>query len=153
MTLSALRRWRQGLLAAAVSAALVAGLGACGAGRGALGTSSSPCFIALPVAKRAVQARGKLAGILLVDAASLTDRDERAVRKLLASLPVRRTHDVCLIAYAGSFTPGQVELAVPYAPSPARFAVAVVTTPRPRLLGTLLVRRVPKSFSHAHVDF
>jgi hypothetical protein len=62
-------------------------------------------------------------------------------------------HDVCLIAYTGSFTPGQVELAGSSPTGPARFAIAVVTTPKPRLLGTILVRRVPLSFYRAHVDF
>jgi hypothetical protein len=152
-TVSVLRRWRQRVLAVAAAIALMAGLGACGAGRGVLGTSAGPCFIALPVAKRAVEGRGKLAGIRLVDPATLTARDDRALRGLLDSLPVRPVHDVCLIAYVGRFTPGQVELAGQYPPGLARFAIAVVAIPHPRLLGTILVRHVPMNFSHGHVYF
>jgi hypothetical protein len=136
------------------SSALIIGLGACGAGRGVLGTSTSPCFIALPVAKRAVEGRGSLAGVRLVDVSTLTARNERALHDLLDSLPHRPVRDVCLIAYIGSYTPAQVELVGRYPPpGPARFAIAVVTTPKPRLLGTILVRYVPLNFYHAHVGF
>jgi hypothetical protein len=153
MTALLLRRWRQGLPAVLASIALVAGLGACSAGRGVLGTSTSPCFIALPVARRAVEDRGSLAGVRLVDVSKLTAPGDQALHTLLESLPLQPVHDVCLIAYTGSFTPSQVELPGPSPTGPARFAIAVVTTPKPRLLGTILVRRVPLSFNRAHVDF
>lgn len=147
------RRLVRATLGVVASIALIVGLDACGAGRGVLGTSTSPCFIALPVAKRAVEGRGSLAGIRLVDVSTLTARNERALHNLLESLPLRPVHDVCLIAYAGSFTPGQVERVGHYTQGHARFAIVVVTTPKPRLLGTILVQHMPLSFNHAHVGF
>jgi hypothetical protein len=50
-------------LAVVAAVALIAGLDAGAADRGLLGTGTSPCFIALPVAS----GRGSLAGIGLVD--------------------------------------------------------------------------------------
>jgi hypothetical protein len=152
MTTSLLRLFRAAQ-AVVASIALLVGLCACAAGRGVLGTSISPCFIALPAAKRAVEGRGSLAGIRLIDTAGLTAGNDRALRNLLDSLPVRPVHDVCLIAYIGSFTPAQVELVGRYPQNPARFAIAVVTTPKPRLLGTILVRHVPLGFNRAHMNF
>jgi hypothetical protein len=152
MTISLPRLFRAAF-AVVAAIAFVVGLGACAGGRGVLGTSTGPCFIALPVAKRAVEGRGSLAGIRLVDVSGLTAGNDRALRTLLDSLPVRPVHDVCLIAYIGSFSPGQVELVGRNPPDPARFAIAVVTTPKPRLLGTILVRHVPLGFNRAHVGF
>jgi hypothetical protein len=103
------------------------------------------------VATLSFKRRGSLAGIRLVDASGLTARDERTLRTLLDSLPVRPVHDVCLIAYTGSFRPAQVEMVGRNPQNPARFAIVAVTTPKPRLLGTILVRHVPLSFYRAHV--
>jgi hypothetical protein len=143
-------------LALAVSVAVTAAaLGACGAGRDVLGTNAGPCFMALPTAKRAVGGRGSLAGIRLVDVSRFTARNGRAMYDLLSLLPVRPAHDVCLVAYTGSFTPGQVEQ--PLGPPPSggmgRYAIAVVTTPKPGLLGTFVVRHEPLNFTRLHVGF
>jgi hypothetical protein len=140
-------------LALALSIAVTAsGAAACGAGRDILGTNTSPCFLALPVAKKAVEGRGSLAGVRLVDVSRLT-ANERALRNLLDQLPIPSSHEVCLVAFTGSFAPGQVEL--PFGPVPAsgagRFAIAVVTIPKAALLGTLVVQRAPLSFKREHV--
>ena len=151
------RRWPRGPLALALSVAVTtSGLGGCGAGRDVLGTSTSPCFLALAVAKRAVEGRGSLAGVRLVDIPKLTGSGDRALRDLLGLLPVYPPpRDVCLVAYAGSFTLTQVELPFGPAPSagPGRYAVAVVTTPEPALVGTFILRRRPSDFTHAHAGF
>ncbi len=135
-------------------AVTAAGVAACGAGRDILGTNTSPCFLALPVAKRAVQGRGSLAGVRLVDVSRLTS-NERALRQLLDQLPIPSSHEVCLVAFTGSYTPGQVEL--PFGPVPAsgagRFAIAVVTIPKAALLGTFVVQREPLSFRREHIGF
>jgi hypothetical protein len=145
-------RWLRGLLLLVASVAVTIGLSDCGAGRGLLGTSSSPCFIALPVAKHAVGGRGSLTGVRLVDPASLTARNEPAMHGLLDKLRVQRGHDVCLVAYTGSFTPRQVQRPVgPHPRSSVRYAIAVVTTAKPRLLGTFVVRREPLDFTHTHL--
>jgi hypothetical protein len=151
------RRRRLGRpLAIALSIAVTAaGAGGCGAGRNILGTNTSPCFFALPVAKQAVEGRGRLDGVRLVDVDRLTARGERALRKLLDLLPIPPSHQVCLVAYAGSYAVDQVEL--PFGPVPAsgagRYAIAVVTVPQSALLGTFLVQREPLSFKHEHLGF
>lgn len=153
------RLWQRRLhkpLALAVSVAVTAaGLGACGAGRDGLGTNAGPCFMALPTAKRAVGGHGSLAGVRLVDVSRFTARNGPAMYALLSLLPVRPAHDVCLVAYTGSFTPGQVEQ--PLGPPPpggaGRYAIAVVTTPKPGLLGTFVVRHEPLNFTRLHVGF
>ena len=128
------------------------GAAACGAGRDVLGTNTSPCFLALPVAKEAVKGRGSLAGVRLVDVSRLAPSD-RALRQLLDQLPIPSSHEVCLVAFTGRYTPGQVGL--PFGPAPAsgaaRFAIAVVTIPKAVLLGTFVVQREPLSFRREHV--
>jgi len=150
------RRWLARPLILVLSIAVAAvGVGACGAGRAILGTNTSPCFLALPVAKRAVENRGSLDGVRLVDVTRLTSRGERALRELLDQMPIPPSHEVCLVAYRGSFTVGQVEL--PFGPIPpsgvGRYAIAVVTIPGSTLLGTLVVRHEPLSFKHEHLGF
>jgi hypothetical protein len=152
------RRWLNRPLTVVLSIAVTAagiGVGACGAGRAILGTNTSPCFLALPVAKRAVAGRGSLDGVRLVDVARLTGRGNRALRELLDLMPIPASHEVCLVAYRGSFTVGQVEL--PFGPIPpsgvGRYAIAVVTIPGSVLLGTLVVQHEPLSFKHEHLGF
>jgi hypothetical protein len=153
------RRHRPQLLAAlAVAiAVIVLATPGCGAGRNVLGTNTSPCFLALPVAKRAVAGRGKLAGVRMIDIPRLTATPgDRDVLALLGMLPAPPPRDVCLVAYAGSFTPGQVEQPAGLPPPGAgagRYAIAVVTTPRSALLGTFVVRRLPLNFTHSRVGF
>jgi hypothetical protein len=151
-----LRRWLDRPLALVLSIAVATvGAGACGAGRGILGTNTSPCFLALPVAKRAVEGRGLLDGVRLVDLTRLTDRGDRPLRQLLDLMPIPPSREVCLVSYRGSFTIGQVEL--PFGPIPptgvGRYAIAVVTIPKSMLLGTLVVRHEPLSFQHEHLGF
>jgi hypothetical protein len=149
------RRWLDRPLTFVLLIAVTVGVGACGAGRGILGTNTSPCFLALPVAKRAVEGRGSLDGVRLVDVTRLTGRGDLALRELLDLLPIPPSHEVCLVAYQGSFTVGQVEL--PSGPIPpsgvGRYAIAVVTIPGSMLLGTLVVRHEPLSFKHEHLGF
>ena len=145
------RRPRRVALIASI-AVIAVGLGACGAGRNALGTSADPCFAALPVAKHAVRGRGSFAGVRRVNVSRLTARGERAMHELLNLLPVQPAHDVCLVAYRGSFTPSQV--ARPLGPPPAgagRYAIAVVTTVKHELLATFVVAREPLKFAHVHL--
>jgi len=147
------RRWLGRPLALVLSIAVAIAVGACGAGRNALGTSTSPCFLALPVAKQAVEDRGSFDGVRLVNVATLTTRSERSLRELLGTLPIPSSHEVCLVAYSGSYRGGQVQL--PFGPVPpsgaGRYAIAVVTIPKAMLLGTFVVEREPLSFKHEHL--
>jgi hypothetical protein len=140
------------VLSIAVTAAAVV---ACGAGRDILGTNTSPCFVALPVAKKAVKGRGTLDGVRLVDVDRFTAPSDRSLRKLLDQLPIPSSHEICLVAFTGSYTLGQVEL--PFGPVPpsgaGRYAIAVVTFPKAKLLGTFVAPREPLSFKREHLGF
>jgi hypothetical protein len=153
--MTAQRRWRRVPVALAVSVAVTAaGTGACGAGRNILGTNTSTCFLALPVAKRAVENRGKLAGVRMIDIPKLTNSpDDRRVRDLLALLTVPLPRDVCLVAYTGSYTLAQVGQPAGLPPSrgEARYAIAVVTSPGSQLVGTFVVERLPLTFTRQHL--
>jgi hypothetical protein len=149
-------RWPQRPLALATSIAVtLAGTGACGAGHNILGTNTGPCFLALAVAKRAVEGRGLLAGVRMIDIPKLTSAaDDRAVRALLDQITVPLPRDVCLVAYSGSFTLGQVEQPAGLLPGGGgvgRYAIAVVSAPTSELLGTFVVRRLPLNFTRGHV--
>jgi hypothetical protein len=147
------RRWLGWPLALVLVIVAVTGVGACGAGRDILGTNASPCFLALPVARQAVNGRGSLDGVRLVNVTTLTSPGDRGLRELLALLPVPPSHQVCLVAYAGTYGPEQVEL--PFGPIPlsgeGRYAIAVVTIPKSMLLGTFVVEHEPLSFKHEHL--
>jgi hypothetical protein len=149
------RRWPRGPLALAVSIAVTAaGTGACGAGRNIIGTNTSTCFLALPTAKRAVQNRGKLAGVREIDIPKLTNApDDRRVKDLLALLTVPLPRDVCLVAYTGNYTLAQVQqpAGLPPPGGEARFAIVVVASPSSQLLGTFVVQREPLPFTRAHL--
>lgn len=147
------RRWLVRPLALVLAAATATGVGACGAGRNVLGTSTSPCFLALPIARQAVEGRGSFDGVRLVNVARLATRNDRGLNKLLKTLPIPSSHEVCLVAYVGSYRPDQVER--PFGPVPladvGRYAIAVVTIPKSVLLGTFLAQREPISFKHEHL--
>ena len=132
-----------------------AGLSACGTGRNVLGTSTSPCFVALPTAKRAVHGHGSLAGVRLVDTARLTGASGRPLRRLLGMLPARPPRDVCVVAYAGKFTLGQVERPTGRPPSSGtgRYAIVFVGFSKSNLLGTFVVPHEPLAFARLHVGF
>jgi hypothetical protein len=146
----------RGPLALAVSVAVAMGsLGACGAGRNVLGTNASPCFLALSVAKRAVEGRGTLTGVRRVDVAKLHDPGGRAVGEMLALLPSPPPRDLCLVAYTGHFTLAGVQrpAGLPPPGGTGRYAIVVVTTTESALLGTFVVRHLPLTFTRAHVGF
>jgi hypothetical protein len=109
--------------------------------------------VALPIAKRAVHGRGSLAGVRLVDTDRLTGPGGRFMRDLLGMLPARPPRDICVVAYSGSFTPGQVEMPAGHRPAgaAARYAIVLVTASKPRLLGTFVVQHEPLAFSRVHV--
>ncbi len=148
------RRWLGRSLALVLAiAATATGVGACSAERNIAGTSTSPCFFALPAARQAVEGRGSFDGVRLVNVAKLTARSDRGLRELLDTLPIPSSREVCLVAYTGSYRADQVER--PFGPVPpsgvGRYAIAVVTIPKSMLLGTFVVQREPLSFKHEHL--
>ncbi|MHB8330063.1 MAG: hypothetical protein ACYDD6_10650 [Acidimicrobiales bacterium] len=132
-------------LALAVPAATLAG---CTSARNTLGTSSSPCFRALPVATEAVGDSGTLAGIRLVGPREL-DRHMR-LRQLLGARAGGGVTNVCVVSFHGRFRLDQVQRPLGAAPpgGTGQYAVVVVSTPQNRLLATFVLSRVPLPLRH-----
>ncbi|HUC35779.1 MAG TPA: hypothetical protein VMR97_01505 [Acidimicrobiales bacterium] len=124
------------------------GLFGCTSARNALGTNSSPCYLALPVAKEAIHDRGTFAGVRLVTAKALAAR-----LHLLAALTARargKLTDVCVVEYRGSYRPDQVSRPLGHAPAGGvgRFAIVVVERSTNQLLATIVRSREPEPFRH-----
>ena len=141
------RGWR-GLLPAGAVVVVLLGAAAAGCARNTLGTTSSPCFRALPLGEDAVHDRGSFVGVRLVSAAKLTKL--RRLDGLLARRSRTPVHNVCLVGYSGSFRPDQVMLPAGQVPASGvgHFAVVVVSNPQNRLLATLVLAREPVRFRH-----
>ena len=115
----------------------------------ALGTSNSPCYVALPAAEAAVHHQGHLMGLKLVTVSSLSSFPRLygvADTTTAAGTPVTK---VCLAGFIGRFTYSNVEQ--PVGPPHGKVAVAVLTYQGNQLLGTVLYRHVPVRFGHSHV--
>jgi hypothetical protein len=107
----------------------------CSQAHNALGTTSGPCFRAIPVAEQMVHHRGALIGVRRGGA-------ERLRRGVLTAGRGRR---VCLVAFRGQFGPANVQSPVSRAEGP--YAVAVVSLPGNRPLRTVVTSR-PVRFRH-----
>jgi hypothetical protein len=123
-------------------------LAGCTSARNALGTNSSPCYLALPVARDAIHDRGTFSGVRLVSAKDLAKRTH-----LLDTLVARaggKLHDVCVIEYRGAFRLDQVERPLGRAPvgGVGRFAIVVVSRDTNRLLATFVRSTQPVRFRH-----
>ncbi|MHB1445837.1 MAG: hypothetical protein ACYCTI_04440 [Acidimicrobiales bacterium] len=133
-------RWPVGrgrrLVAVGILAASLAGCSARGA---SLGTTSSPCFHALPAAAAAVHDRGVFLGVLLVDASRLRHRVPAAA--------ILGNTKLCVVAYRGAYLPADVSH--PLVEHEGRFAVVGVNQAGTKVLGTLLLNRLPLAFRHS----
>ena len=142
-------RW-PGRRVAALSAALVStvALSACTAPRNTLGTNSSACFRAVPVATDAVHDRGKLTGVRLLKSKDLDQRPH--FRALLESRAGTTVTTVCAVSFQGHYTLGQVEK--PFGRSPVggsgTVAIVIVSNTADKLLGTLVLSHVPLPLRH-----
>ncbi|MCL4423532.1 MAG: hypothetical protein M1115_10305 [Actinobacteria bacterium] len=165
------RRWPSGQRAprigALVPAAILLGImvwfAGCTTARNALGTPASVCYQALPVARSAVGGRGRFVGVRLVSTATLAKRaipanlaaERAAVASLLDQRAGAAVHDLCVVAYSGSYRPSQVQK---YATLPGRpqyylgpIAVVVMDRPSNKLLATFILPTKPLRFSHYFV--
>jgi hypothetical protein len=122
-------------------------LGGCSTIRTNLGTSDSPCYLALPAASRAVRAEGKLAGVQLFTPAQLRSAAPQLSGRL--TMPRPPPSRVCVIEFTGRFRAAAV--AKPLGSPSGRLAVVVLTNPPNRLLGTVLLDHAPLNFRHAHL--
>ncbi|MGD0380425.1 MAG: hypothetical protein ABSC30_10625 [Acidimicrobiales bacterium] len=123
-------------------------LAGCTAARDTLGTNSSPCFRALALAEDAVHDRGKFAGVRLVSDSTLDKGSHfENVLKQRSSTPL---HNLCLVAYRGSYRPSQVKRPAGKEPASGvgHFAIVVVSTPQNDLLATFVLEKEPVRFRH-----
>ena len=138
------RRWRSWLGASA----LVLGLGSaagCSTVHESLGTSDSPCYVALPTATAAVGKAGHFDGVRLMTVSSLKfPRLQTALRQ--AGIVSGR---VCLVAFKGNFTSTRVSH--PSGRASGHLAVVVLRYPNGTLVSTVLFRKLPTRFGHSHL--
>lgn len=137
-----LRRWSTAAAGLLLAATL---LTACSAARTGLGTTDDPCYLALPTAARAVGAHAHLDGVRKYSLDGMKGVAPRLYGRLAKDVPKGRS--VCLAAYTGHFTRDSVEK--PLGRSSGKLAVAVVTTPDAKLLGTLILSKLPLRFQHS----
>ncbi len=130
--------WFAGLV---VAASL---LTACSAARTGQGTTDESCYLALPTAAKAIGGHGHLHGIRKFTLAGLRGVAPRLYTRLADDVP--KHQNVCLAAYTGHFTASSVSK--PLGRPTGTLAVAVVTTPGNKLLGTLILTKLPVRFQH-----
>lgn len=139
-----------GRFAATVAAGVVsaAALAGCVSPRNALGTTSNPCFRAVPVASTAVHHRGKLAGIRLVGTKELGRYPH--ILDLLTSRVGNRFRQVCVISFHGAFRLDAVQRPAGRGPTSGvgPVAIVVVSSPQNRLIATFVTEREPLPLRH-----
>lgn len=146
------RRTRAGsaLPGLVLAVALVGGvlLGGCTSARNDLGTADSECYVAIPAATAAVHGAGRLAGVRLVTVSSLR-LHSGVLYRAARDAPGPRTASVCLVAFSGRFSAGQVTK--PVGDLTGHLAVVALGFPDKRLLATLLAGTAPLPFGHSHI--
>jgi hypothetical protein len=127
-------------LAAGLLAAVLAG--GCGAPHpGVSNGSVSVCYRAIPTALAAVHdTHARLIGVHRIPEDSVRSRLPAYVR---ARMQADNDTEVCVVAFKGDFTPGQVELAPPT--EQGSYAVLLVTSRNLRLVGGAVLDHLPGS--------
>jgi hypothetical protein len=128
----------------ALAVASGAAASGCTSARTNQGTADESCYLSLPTAQKAVGGHGRLAGVRKVSLNALRGMAPKLYADLADSLSPRQA--VCLAAYKGHFT--STEVRAPLGRQAGPLAVAVVTTPGNRVLGTLILDRIPVRFQH-----
>lgn len=141
-------RWVRGSRLVAGLALALAGLGlaGCASARDDLGTGSSGCYVALPAALGAVHHHGHLHGVLLTPVASLRQRAPVLYRAARTGAPA--DHQVCLVAFTGSFSASAVT--DPVGDPSGGVAVVELGYPDRRVVATMVTSRPPFEFVHSH---
>jgi hypothetical protein len=132
------------LVAAVVLAATL--LAACSTARSDVGTTDASCYLALPTAAKAVGGHGHLEGVRKYTLSSLRGVAPKLYNRLADDMSKKQ--GVCIAGYSGHFTSSEVSKAMGRASG--TLAVAVVTTPGNKLLGTLILTKLPVRFQHTH---
>ena len=121
-------------------------LASCSSARIDVGTSDGSCYLALPTAAKAVGGHGHLEGVRKYTLSSLRGVAPRLYGRLADDVPKKQS--VCVAGYTGHFT--SAEVTKPLGRPSGTLAVAVVTTPANKLLGTLILTKLPVRFEHTH---
>lgn len=135
---------------ASMAAALVLAatlLASCSSARTDFGTNDASCYLELPTATQAVGGHGHLEGVRKYTLSGLRNVAPRLYDRLAKD--VSKKQGVCIAGYTGHFTAAEVTKAMGR-PS-GTLAVAVVTTPGNKLLGTLILTKIPVRFQHTHL--
>ncbi len=119
-------------------------LTACSAARTGQGTTAESCYLALPTAAKAVGHHGHLAGVRKFTLSGLHGVAPRLYDHLADEVP--KGQAVCVVGYTGTFDATMV--AKPLGRPTGTLAVVVVTTPANKLLGTLILTKLPVRFQH-----
>ena len=127
----------------ALSLSLVVATG-CTSARTNQGTADESCYLSLPTAQKAVGGHGHLAGVRKVSLSTLRGMAPRLYGHLSEDMSGHQA--VCLAAYRGHFVSSEVEK--PLGRESGPLAVAVVTSPGNKVLGTLILNRIPVRFQH-----
>lgn len=138
--------WRRAgvwVAATALGASVFAG---CTSARSGLGTSDESCYLALPTASKAVGGHGHLTGIRKYRVADMKKLAPNLYDYLADQAP--GTQAICLAGYTGLFSNTMVEK--PVGRATGKLAVVVVTSPGNRVLGTLILKKLPVRFQHTH---
>jgi hypothetical protein len=139
------RKWSSAVCAIVVGAAIVAGTAGCSAVRESLGTSDSPCYVALPKATSAVPPNARFYGVRLLKVPAVAVVD---IHRALDTADVKSGR-VCLVGFTGHFTATNVTR--PSGRGAGPFAVVVLTYPGQRLISTVVFGGAPVRFSHTHL--
>jgi hypothetical protein len=118
----------------------------CSSARIDVGTSDESCYLALPTAAKAVGGNGHLEGVRKYTLSDLRSVAPRLYGRLAQDVPGKQS--ICVAGYTGHFT--RSEVAKPLGRPAGTLAVAVVTTPANKLLGTLILTKLPVRFQHTH---
>ena len=135
--------------AASLAAALVLAatlLVSCSTARSDFGTTDASCYLALPTAAKAVGGHGHLEGVRKYTLSSLRNVAPRLYKRLADD--VSKKQGVCIAGYSGHFSASEVSK--PLGDPSGTLAVAVITTPGNKLLGTLILTKLPVRFQHTH---
>ena len=131
----------------AAGLALAASLGAgCSSARIGLGTTDETCYLQLPTAAKAVGGHAHLSGVRKYSVSALKPIAPRLYDFLVDQVP--KNQSVCLAEYTGHFTSATVTK--PIGRPSGKLAVAVVTAPHNKLLGTMILNMLPLRFQHTH---
>lgn len=118
----------------------------CSSARTGLGTADESCYLALPTAAQAVGGHAHLEGIRKYSISGLKGVAPRLYEALADQVP--KGQSVCIAGYTGNFSASGVTKAM--GRSSGKLAVVVVATPANKVLGTLILLKLPVRFQHTH---